>query len=137
VAASTAVDDVGLDVAITFRRPGDATGELTGGEPLGGGATLVLGGITHQTDWVTDAACANLGLSVRERHRLFYPKRSTPKPLINEARAICQACPVRTDCLEWALAVGDWVGIWGGKTVDERREIQRSRARRGRTALSA
>lgn len=38
----------------------------------------------------------------------------------------CQDCPVREQCLEFALLHGH-VGIWGGTTTRERREIQRRR----------
>lgn len=42
---------------------------------------------------------------------------------------VCQHCPVRTDCLEFALACNDADGIYGGLTVDQRRIVQRRRGR--------
>lgn len=43
------------------------------------------------------------------------------------ARALCFACPLRTDCLSWALDHPAWTthGIWGA-TTPERREQLRS-----------
>ena len=42
-------------------------------------------------------------------------------------RALCAACPVRQECLEVALADSDLLGLWGGTTDAERRELRRSR----------
>ncbi len=43
----------------------------------------------------------------------------------NAARALCAACPVRSDCLEHALAVREPHGIWGGLNEFERRRMLR------------
>ena len=45
------------------------------------------------------------------------------------AKAVCQMCRVRTDCLEYALATGQ-AGYWGGMTEDERKAERRRRQRR-------
>ena len=39
------------------------------------------------------------------------------------AKKICTACPVKTECLEHALAVPEDYGVWGGLTQDERMDI--------------
>jgi hypothetical protein len=39
--------------------------------------------------------------------------------------AICEVCPVRQECLEAALADPVLVGLWGGTTDAERRELRR------------
>jgi WhiB family redox-sensing transcriptional regulator len=44
------------------------------------------------------------------------------------ARALCQVCPVQTDCLEHALAAREPHGIWGGHNEFERKRLQRRRA---------
>ena len=44
-----------------------------------------------------------------------------------QARALCQACPVREECLDYALSVGEPHGIWGGLNELERRRLLRSR----------
>jgi WhiB family redox-sensing transcriptional regulator len=48
------------------------------------------------------------------------------------ARRICGGCPVRAECLEWALSGADtWggisTGIWGGTTARERAALRRAR----------
>ena len=39
------------------------------------------------------------------------------------AKKICTACPIKTECLEHALAVPENFGVWGGLTEDERMVI--------------
>ncbi len=42
------------------------------------------------------------------------------------AKKICNACPVRSQCLAYGLH--EPAGIWGGRTVRERRRIRRTMA---------
>ena len=44
------------------------------------------------------------------------------------ARALCEICPVRVECLDYALAVEEPHGIWGGMNEFERRRVLRQRA---------
>jgi WhiB family redox-sensing transcriptional regulator len=46
----------------------------------------------------------------------------------SEALKICSGCPVREDCLEWALDTRIRYGIWGGATERERRRLLRRSA---------
>jgi len=39
---------------------------------------------------------------------------------VAEAKAICAGCPVRNECLAFALRTGQVDGIWGGTTTHER-----------------
>lgn len=55
---------------------------------------------------------------------LFYPERGTST---REAKAVCAACTVRTECLEYSLANGERFGIWGGASERERRRIRQRR----------
>jgi len=48
------------------------------------------------------------------------------------ARALCARCPVRDECLEFALSSGEPHGIWGGLN-----ELQRHRLSRRRGAGAA
>jgi WhiB family redox-sensing transcriptional regulator len=45
----------------------------------------------------------------------------------HKAKVICQACPVRTECLAEALDNRMEWGVWGGLTERERRAILRKR----------
>ncbi|MFD5818567.1 WhiB family transcriptional regulator [Streptomyces sp. NPDC127038] len=62
---------------------------------------------------------------------LFFPIGSTgPAVLqIEEAKAVCAGCPVREQCLRWALDTGQTVGVWGGTSEAERRALTRRRSR--------
>lgn len=40
-----------------------------------------------------------------------------------KAKAICAACPVRVECLEWALETEEPYGVWGGHSELERKHI--------------
>ena len=53
------------------------------------------------------------------------------------ARALCRACPVRVQCLEYALVVQEPYGIWGGLNELERRRMLRKRADAGTRQRSA
>jgi WhiB family redox-sensing transcriptional regulator len=52
-----------------------------------------------------------------------------------KARAICSVCPVRPECLAYALADPESAGVWGGITERERRKL-RGRWRRQRANRS-
>ncbi len=63
---------------------------------------------------------------------LFFPERGAST---KDAKAVCQGCVVREDCLEYALTNREKFGIWGGLSERERRRIRRERAQaRARTA---
>jgi WhiB family transcriptional regulator, redox-sensing transcriptional regulator len=69
---------------------------------------------------------------------LFFPVGTTGLALdqIDAAKAVCNACPAKAPCLEFALATNQDSGIWGGTSEDERRTLRRQwlRQRRARTA---
>lgn len=44
-----------------------------------------------------------------------------------EVRSVCQACPVRLECLADALDSRTEFGVWGGLTERERRALRRRR----------
>ncbi|MFC5212521.1 WhiB family transcriptional regulator [Streptomyces coerulescens] len=55
---------------------------------------------------------------------LFFPvgnSGSVPTLIqTDEAKAVCRRCPVREQCLDWAVDAGPMDGIWGGTTAQER-----------------
>jgi WhiB family transcriptional regulator, redox-sensing transcriptional regulator len=72
------------------------------------------------SDWRDGAAC---------RHHdpeLFFPEGTVgpAQRQADQAKQVCQACPVRTPCLGFALRHGLASGIWGGTTEGERRDIR-------------
>jgi WhiB family redox-sensing transcriptional regulator len=59
---------------------------------------------------------------------LFFPPTSVERRDEREARerrakAICYGCPVRLECLEYAIGIGEMHGIWGGLNEAERRGL--------------
>lgn len=46
---------------------------------------------------------------------------------VERARRVCADCPVRIECLEYALRYRIEHGVWGGASERERRRILRSR----------
>lgn len=76
--------------------------------------------------WMTDAACRD------EDTELFFPIGGSEEfaAQIEDAKAVCQACPVRADCLLDALDRPHKYGIWGGLTETERANLRRQRQRR-------
>jgi WhiB family redox-sensing transcriptional regulator len=81
-------------------------------------------------DWVHRARCKN------EDPELFFPIGTTGPAAtqIEMAKAVCFACEVRGECLEWALVTGQDSGVWGGMSEEERRALRRARRR---SALAA
>lgn len=75
--------------------------------------------MTMHQDWTADAACRGLDTE------LFYPVADTAR-LAAPAKAICADCPVRADCLAWALEIGDDHAVLGGLTPRERRALRRA-----------
>jgi WhiB family redox-sensing transcriptional regulator len=76
-------------------------------------------------DWMAHAACQGMELAI------FFPGRGPNHAA--EGKTACRSCPVRTECLEWALASGER-GIWGGKGDQERRALLRHRRRKASTS---
>ena len=46
---------------------------------------------------------------------------------VEQARKICAECPVKDECLEYALTYRIDHGVWGGASERERRRILRAR----------
>ncbi|MFD7713487.1 WhiB family transcriptional regulator [Streptomyces sp. NPDC059785] len=84
-------------------------------------------------DWRDVAACRTVDPD------LFFPVGDTgPAVLqVREAKAVCEVCPVRAECLRWALDTGQSVGVWGGTSETERRALRRRTAARRSRRLPA
>jgi len=82
--------------------------------------------------WLDRAACRGMNAPL-----FFGPDDETRSAReIREARAkaVCQLCPVREQCLDFALRNSIRYGIWGGLNPDERARERRRRFRRPRAA---
>ena len=74
--------------------------------------------------WITMAACRSADPD------LFPPVSKAGQSLeqIARAKAVCAGCPVRRQCLAFALRTRQVGGIWGGLTDDERHPAMPSSA---------
>ena len=70
--------------------------------------------------WTEQAIC------VGEEPTLFFPSYGDPG---TRAKQVCANCPVRLDCLEYAIDADEF-GIWGGLDQEERRHLLRERVER-------
>ena len=66
--------------------------------------------------WQAHALCAQTDPEA------FFPEKGGST---REAKAVCQSCDVREECLEYALANDERFGIRGGLSERERRRLRR------------
>jgi WhiB family transcriptional regulator, redox-sensing transcriptional regulator len=80
----------------------------------------LLGIVGGLGDWADDAACREVG-----DWAMFFPERGGSPAL---AKTVCARCPVRDECLDYALDhhIRER-GVWGGMTEKERAALLRSR----------
>ena len=73
-------------------------------------------------EWRRNAACSGCDVE------LFFPVGSTGPAIdqIAAAKEVCGHCPVRAECLDFALVTNQESGVWGGATEEERRRLRRS-----------
>lgn len=69
-----------------------------------------------EQEWQEQALCAQTDPEA------FFPEKGGST---REAKRICQGCPVRDECLEFALEHDERFGIWGGLSERERRRLKR------------
>ncbi len=77
--------------------------------------------LTIPDTWRTQARCRGVDPLI------FHPLSDEEEA--NDAKAICELCPVREACLEYAISAREKDGVWGGLTARERRRIIRQRRR--------
>lgn len=64
--------------------------------------------LVQSQPWMAEANCRGMG---EESSSIFFPKRGDSKN-IQLAKAVCQGCPVRRECREYADSTGSNYGIW-------------------------
>lgn len=69
------------------------------------------------TEWMGAAACKGMDTS------LFFPETSNSKQAV-ETKNVCRGCPVREECLNYAILNKEKRGIWGGTSGIDRRKIR-------------
>lgn len=73
--------------------------------------------------WQSRARCVEVDPEI------FFPERGGSS---KAARAVCNECTVRQECLLYALANREQFGIWGGTSERERRRLRRLAPSRSR-----
>ena len=66
--------------------------------------------------WQEQALCAQTDPEA------FFPEKGGST---REAKRVCQNCEVRSECLDYALANDERLGIWGGLSERERRQLKK------------
>ena len=101
---------------------GDAMWDIFGDSPRDDDERSLLWGLfmpTEATAWQYNALCAQTDPEA------FFPEKGGST---REAKSICAKCPVREQCLDWALDNDERFGIWGGLSERERRKVKKERA---------
>jgi WhiB family redox-sensing transcriptional regulator len=73
-------------------------------------------GVHHYIPWQERARCRDHDPEV------FFPEKGGSS---REAKRICSECPVRIECLNYALRRDERYGVWGGMSERERRRLKR------------
>jgi WhiB family redox-sensing transcriptional regulator len=76
----------------------------------------LLDGETEELGWQERALCAQTDPEA------FFPEKGGST---REAKRVCLVCPVRAECLEYALEHDERFGIWGGLSERERRKLKK------------
>jgi WhiB family redox-sensing transcriptional regulator len=77
--------------------------------------------------WQLDAACRGVDAALFFAPN-YFERRDEKDAREAKAKAICAGCPVREPCLDYALAIREPHGVWGGLNEFERRQVLRRRA---------
>jgi len=76
----------------------------------------LLAPIDAERPWVVFGACRGAEADA------FFPMT---RDATQQALVICASCPVRVECLDYALEARERFGVWGGKTEKQRRQTLR------------
>jgi WhiB family redox-sensing transcriptional regulator len=68
-------------------------------------------------DWRARGRCVGVDPNI------FFIERGESS---ESAKTLCAECPVRTECLHFALSTNQMHGIWGGKSERQRRVLRQS-----------
>jgi WhiB family redox-sensing transcriptional regulator len=79
-------------------------------------------------EWMAKGLCRDRAPST------FFPSDGVG---VEVARRICAECPVKAQCLDYALRNGIDHGVWGGTSERERRRIARRRRLAAEAALES
>ena len=80
-----------------------------------------------EESWQIKASCRGPQASV------FFPpaqfeRKDEKLERESRAKAICRTCPVKRECLDYAVTIREAHGIWGGLNEVERKQLLAQRA---------
>jgi hypothetical protein len=91
------------------------------------GLGMTLRQIERKYIELQEAIRNNDGVQCGELPEVFFPEdehdAESKKTMIAVAKQICNDCPVRLRCFDYALSAG-MQGIWGGTTYEERLKLR-------------
>src|SRR5581483_5535604 len=73
--------------------------------------------LVNKESWCQKALCAEVG-----PWDLWFPEKGGST---KDAKRVCAGCPVKVECLDYALRTDQRFGIWGGFSEQERRRLKR------------
>jgi WhiB family transcriptional regulator, redox-sensing transcriptional regulator len=76
--------------------------------------------------WQLEAACRGSDAAFFFAPN-YFERREEKDAREAKAKALCAVCPVRERCLDYALAIREPHGVWGGLNEFERRQLLRRR----------
>jgi len=83
--------------------------------------------LTAEETWKDRAKC--WGKTTSPATDFWFPDPEEPESVrtskTQQAKIVCVTCPVKEECLRYAIEAGEVYGIWGGKTNRERAVIRR------------
>lgn len=88
------------------------------------GADLPLTKLFVDQPWAGHGRCRGMDPD------FFFPEHGDTAQAA-EAKKVCKQCVVRLDCLEWAIATKEQLGIFGGMSPRARRSYAAERRRQG------
>jgi WhiB family redox-sensing transcriptional regulator len=104
-------DDVAVEEVVMSRR-----------KPPAGAVTKAPAGLPYPLienwAWQDRAACRDVDPDLFFAAESERGLRKHARELL--AKSLCGTCPVRRECREHALVVGEMYGVWGGTTEEER-----------------
>ena len=91
---------------------------------------MAVSAVIHMRLWATPSWMRRASCAGAADPDWWFPERGEHRAAGQLAIMICQECPVRAQCLEYALQ-GREYGIWGGLTEEQRKTpLARRRPRR-------
>jgi len=71
--------------------------------------------MSSRDEWMADGLCQQVDGEV------WYPEKGSSN---RDAKRVCLACPVKAECLQYALDNDEQFGVWGGLSSAERRKLR-------------